>query len=193
MALPLPVEPWPHGRYTVEDWLKLPEHVGERIELIDGSFVVSATPLSTHQICAKRLVRILDDAAPADMEVVEAFGLQAGDEVPVPDVIVGNADVMLSSVSVLQPYDTYAVVEIVSQGNRRRDYQEKPRIYAAAGIPTFLRIELEVEHGPHVEVLTLEDGQYVRTASASAGQRLTLSAPFSVAFDPAELLGRRKS
>jgi Uma2 family endonuclease len=193
MALPLPVEPWPHGRYTVEDWLKLPEHVGERIELIDGSFVVSATPLSIHQICAKRLVRILDDAAPPDVEVVEAFGVQAGDEVPVPDIVVGSADALLSSISVLQPYDTYAVVEIVSQGNRRRDYQDKPRIYAAAGIETFLRIELEVDHGPHVEVLSLENGRYVRTASASAGETLTLAAPFPVMFDPAELLGRRRA
>jgi Uma2 family endonuclease len=189
MALPLPVEPWPDGRYTVEDWLKLPEHVGERIELIDGSFVVSATPLSLHQVCAKLLVRTLDAAAPPNLEAVEAFGLQAGDDVLIPDVIVGSTEVLRSNVRILQPYDTYAVAEIVSQGNRRRDYQDKPRIYAAAGILTFLRIELEVEHGPHVEVLTLDDGRYVRTASAGAGRHLTLTTPFPVTFDPAELLG----
>jgi hypothetical protein len=62
MAVPLPVVP-PHDHYTVEDWLNLPETVGQRVELIDGSFVVSPTPLSTHRLCAKRLVRILDDAA----------------------------------------------------------------------------------------------------------------------------------
>jgi hypothetical protein len=39
MALPLPVQP-PHDRYTVEDWLNLPENIGRRIELIDGSLVV---------------------------------------------------------------------------------------------------------------------------------------------------------
>src|SRR5436190_13679716 len=90
MALPLPIEP-PHDRYTVDDWLNLPENVGQRIELIDGSLVVSATPLSDHQICAKRLVRILDDAAPDDIEVIEAFGVQTADEVPVPDIVVGCA------------------------------------------------------------------------------------------------------
>lgn len=190
MALPLPVHMYDH--YTVDDWLALPETVGQRIELIDGSLVVSPTPLSDHQICAKRLVRVFDDAAPDDMEVVEAFGVRVGEEVPVPDVVVGDADVLLGGAAMLRPDETHMVVEIVSLHNRRRDYQEKPRLYAAAGIPTFLRVELAGPKPPHVEVLTLKDGGYVRTQSAGAGELVELTEPFPVAFDPAALLGPRR-
>ncbi|RAY16402.1 Uma2 family endonuclease [Actinomadura craniellae] len=191
MAMPLPAEP-SHGGYTVEDWMNLPESVGQRVELIDGSFVVSPTPLSIHQICAKRLVRILDDAAPGDMEVVEAFGVRTADEVPVPDVLVGDAEVLLGAAAVLQPGEVYAVAEIVSMGNRRRDYQDKPRLYAEAGIGTFLRIELAGPNPPHVEVLALRDGKYVSVVNAAAGETVALTEPFPVRFDPAELVGRRR-
>lgn len=192
MAVPLPVNLYlPHAHYTVEDWLNLPEIVGQRVELIDGSFVVSPSPLSNHQICAKRLVRILDDAAPYDLEVVEAVGVRTDTEAVIPDVVVGDAEVLHSGAPVLLPEQTHLVAEIVSPGNRRRDYQDKPRIYAAAGVPTFLRIELIGVNPPYVEVLRLRDGAYVSVAHVDAGQTVKLTEPFSVGFDPARLLSRR--
>ena len=190
MAMPLQVD-LPGNHYTVEDWLHLPETVGQRVELIDGSFVVSPTPMSNHQICAKRLVRVLDDAAPSHLEVVEAFGVRTATEVPVPDVVVGDADVLLSGTVVLLPEQTHLVAEIVSPGNNRRDYHDKPRIYAEAGIPTFLRVELTGIGAPYVEVLQLHDGAYTLIAKVNAGQTLALTEPFPVTFDPGHLLGRR--
>lgn len=190
MAVPLPVD-LPHDRYTVEDWLNLPETVGQRVELIDGSFVVSPTPLSNHQICAGRLVRILDDAAPHDLEVVESFGVRTATEVVIPDVVVGDAEVLFAGAAVLLPERTHLVAEIVGPGNRLRDYQDKPRIYADAGIPTFLRIELIGVNAPYVEVLSLRDGAYTGVGHVDAGQTVKLTKPFPVEFDPARLLGRR--
>ncbi|GLY89140.1 Uma2 family endonuclease [Actinoallomurus iriomotensis] len=190
MAVPLEVD-LPRDHYTVEDWLHLPETVGQRIELIDGSFVVSPTPLSTHQLCAKRLVRILDDAASHDLEVLEAFGVRTANEVPVPDVVVGDADVILGGATVLLPEQTHLVAEIVSPSHRQRDYHDKPRIYAGVGIPTFLRIELAGIAPPYVEVFHLRDGAYTLVAKANAGQVLELTQPFPVVFDPARLVGRR--
>ncbi len=192
MAVPLPVDlSRPHSRYTVEDWLNLPEAPGQRVELIDGSFVVSPTPMSTHQICAKRLVRILDDAAPHYMEAVENFGIRTANEAVIPDVVVGDAEVLFSGAATLLPEQTHLVAEIVSPGNRQRDYHDKPRIYAAAGIPTFLRVELIGVNPPYVEVLRLRDGAYVGVANVEAGQRVKLTEPFPVEFDPARLIGRR--
>ncbi|MFL6056675.1 MAG: Uma2 family endonuclease [Actinoallomurus sp.] len=190
MAMPLPADS-PHDHYTVEDWLNLPETIGQRIELIDGSFVVSPSPLTNHQVCAKQLVRSLDDAAPDDMEAVEAVGVRTATEVPIPDVVVGDSETLRAGSAVLLPEQTHLVAEIVSQGNRRRDYQDKPRIYAAAGIPTFLRIELIGANPPYVEVLSLRDGAYVSVAHVDAGQVVKLTDPFPLEFDPARLLGRR--
>jgi Uma2 family endonuclease len=83
------------------------------------------------------------------------------------------------------------VAEIVSPHNHRRDYLDKPRIYAGAGIPTFLRIELTGTAPPNVEVLHLHEGAYTLIAKASAGQTLELAEPFPVTFDPGLLWGHR--
>jgi Uma2 family endonuclease len=188
MAMPLRAEP-SCGRYTVEDWLDLPESSGQRIELIDGSFIVSPAPMSDHQLCAKWLARILDDAAPDGFEAIEAFGVRTANEVPVPDVAVGDRDILRRRTAALLPEQTHLVAEIVSQGNRRRDYRDKPRIYAEAGIPTFLRIELSGIAAAQVKVFHLRDGAYDLVAKVSAGQTLELTQPFPVAFDPARLFG----
>ncbi|GAA2816332.1 hypothetical protein [Nonomuraea rubra] len=55
--------------YTVEDWLALPV-TGERIELIDGRYVVSPMPGYASAVAVGRLVGILDAARPGDYEVV---------------------------------------------------------------------------------------------------------------------------
>jgi len=179
----------PGDHYTVEDWLALPEIVGQRVELIDGSLVVSAPPLSTHQICAGRLARILDDAAPDHLEVIGAFGVRTANEVAVPDVVAGDADVIVGGATVLLPEQTHLVAEIVGPVPRRLDYRDKPRIYAEAGIRTFLRVEPTGAAPPHIDVFRLDGGAYTLVAKAGAGQALELTEPFPVSFDPGELLG----
>jgi Uma2 family endonuclease len=109
----------------------------------------------------------------------------------VPDVVVGDADVLLGGAAVLLPEQTHLVAEIVSPHNHHRDYHDKPRIYAEAGIPTFLRIELAGATPPHVEALRLNGGAYTLVEKASAGQTLNLTEPFQVTFDPGHLMGRR--
>ncbi|WP_460339408.1 Uma2 family endonuclease [Actinoallomurus acanthiterrae] len=180
-----------YGHYTVADWLNLPEIAGPRVELIDGAFVVSPPPVSKHQVCAARLVQILDDAAPDDMEAVQTLAVRTATEVAIPDVVVSDFETLRSETAALLPEQTYLAAEIVSPGNRRRDYQDKPRIYAAAGIPIFLRIELIGANPPYVEVLSLRDGAYVSVAHVDAGQSVKLTEPFPVEFDPARLIGRR--
>jgi Uma2 family endonuclease len=195
--LPRPVRLFPQARatgYTVEDWLKLPQ-TGERIELIDGSLVVHGVPTPNHAICAKRLVRLLDDARPDDLEVAEAVGVVVGDDGFIPDVVIADADAMFSGHPEISFPEVVAVVEIVSPGagNRKRDYEIKPPKYASAGIPTFIRVELEGKGAPLVEVFQLRGLRYELTGMAEAGEVLTITQPFHVSFDPAVLAGRRKS
>jgi Uma2 family endonuclease len=179
--------------YTVEDWLKLPE-TGERIELIDGSFVVSPMPAYAHALAAKRLVRVLDDACPEGYEVVETGNLQVGEDGLIPDIVVGHTEVMLSGASIITAADAVCVIEVVSPGkaSRRRDYEIKPPKYAAAGIPVFIRVELQGDEAPRVEVFNLGAGGYELVAEAKAGDTLTFDEPFPVSFDPAWLAGRRR-
>ncbi|GAA3445553.1 Uma2 family endonuclease [Planomonospora venezuelensis] len=203
----LPDEEWPeareshrslvllpsqHGPYTVEDWLALPE-TEERIELIDGSFVVSPAPASGHALCAKRLVRILDDAAPDDVEVVEAANVRVREEGFIPDVVVGWAEPIIANEVVLDSGDVLMAVEIVSPSNRKRDYLVKPASYAAAGVPVFMRVELHGEGVmPLVEVFAAEEGESVKIAAARAGELLSLVEPYEIVFDPAVLVGPRR-
>ncbi|MFI7124646.1 Uma2 family endonuclease [Nonomuraea sp. NPDC050153] len=171
--------------YAVEDWLKLPE-TGERIELIDGSFVVSPMPAFPHALCAGRLRQILIEAAPEAFEVVATGNLEVGEDGLIPDILIGRAEAMLADVTILAAADTVCVVEVVS---RRRDYEVKPPKYAAVGIPVFIRVELE--GGPRVEVFELGEQGYELVAEAKAGTVLTLDQPFPISFDPAVLVGTR--
>lgn len=184
-----PLPPTADG-YTVEDWLKLPD-TGERIELIDGSFVVSPMPGHDHAIAAKRLVRILDAARPDDFEVVETGNVVVGEDGLIPDIVVGHADAMVSGAVSLSSPDVVCVAEIVSpgRGNHRRDYEVKPPKYAAAGIPVFVRVELHGDDSPKVEVFRLGPGGYRLVAEAKAGDVVTLTEPFPVSFDPGALAG----
>lgn len=195
MAVAMPAEPMPdQDGYTVEEWLALPESK-RRVELIDGSFVVSPLAATNHQICAKRLVRILDDAVPDGLEVTEGANVLCVDEGAIPDIVVADAEVMLAATVALRPEFIQLVAEVVSPGkkNRRRDFGDKPRMYARAGIPTFLRIELTGEGAPRVEVLVLRGGEYELDALVRAGETLQLKEPFEVSFDPAVLAGPRRA
>ncbi|GAA2103667.1 hypothetical protein GCM10009780_54570 [Actinomadura alba] len=194
MAMAMPAEPMSdHDGFTVEDWLALPER-GQRVELIDGSFVVSPQAATNHQLCTGRLRTLLALSAPEDLEVVEAANLICADEGAIPDLVVADADVMVAATVALEPHHVRLVAEVVSPGrkNRMRDYQDKPRMYAAAGIPVFLRVELTGAGAPRVEVFELRDGDYVLSAEAAAGRLLQLTEPFKVSFDPAELAGPRR-
>ena len=73
--------------------------------------------------------------------------------------------------------------------NHQRDYHDKPRIYAEAGIPTFLRIELTGAARLHIEVFRLSGGAYTLVAKASAGQTLDLAEPFPVTSTRGTSLG----
>ncbi|MFI7699896.1 Uma2 family endonuclease [Nonomuraea sp. NPDC049480] len=179
------------GAYTVEDWLKLPV-TGERIELIDGSFVVSPMPATAHALAKTRLVGVLDDTRPQDYEIATG-NVNVGEDGLCPDIVVGDAAVMTAGADMLMAAEVVCVVEIVGpgKGGHRRDYEIKPPKYAAAGIPVFMRVELHGDDAPRVEVFNLGAQGYELVAEAKAGDMLTITEPFPISFDPAWLTGPR--
>jgi hypothetical protein len=76
--------------------------------------------------------------------------------------------------------------EVVSRSSRSDDRFRKPALHAQAGIPCYLRVELEP---PHVVAYRVgADGLYEEVGRAAPGEVLTLTEPFPVAVDPAALL-----
>lgn len=78
------------------------------------------------------------------------------------------------------------VVEITSPGNTHVDRGVKPQLYALAGIPHDLRVELD-RGAPTALVFGLDGDQYIETACFAPGETTRLGAPFPVEFDLAAL------
>jgi Uma2 family endonuclease len=126
--------------------------------------------------------------------VVETLNLLVGEDVLIPDVVVGHAKAIEAALPMLGAADVVCVAEVVSPGkaSRQRDYVIKPPKYAAAGVPVFIRVELMGDDAPRVEVFRLGTQGYELVAEAKAGDMLTIREPFPVSFDPAWLAGPRR-
>lgn len=181
----VPLAPPPQG-WTIEDVDRLPE-TGLHYELVDGVPRVMSPPRIRHQYALHRLHLELDAAAPPGLLVVEGVGLVlAPDQRPIPDLVVlhgADPDSELYNIPAVQ---VLLVAEVVSRSTRSDDRFRKPAQYAQAGIPVYLRVELDP---PHVVGHRIgPDGIYVEFARAEPGQPFALTEPFAMSFDPAVLL-----
>ncbi len=66
----------------------------------------------------------------------------------------------------------------------------KPQLYAAAGIPWFLRVELAVPQPPELWLYRLVAGAYAEHAHAEGSETLTLTEPIAATIDASVLLRR---
>jgi Uma2 family endonuclease len=185
-ALPIDtVQQIPEG-WTVADVDALPEN-GVRYELVDGVPRAMAPPKIKHQWAAQQFCIALQASLPDYMVAVQGIGVVlADDQRPIPDVVVvSDIDGELNNV----PADQVVLVaEIVSRSSRSDDRFRKPALYAEAGIPLYVRVELDGD--PHVVVYALEDdgAVYTEVGRAHPGQRIELSKPLVFTLDPAVLL-----
>ncbi|MEV4163961.1 Uma2 family endonuclease [Nonomuraea dietziae] len=181
----LPGEP----PFTVDDLLKFPDD-GNRYELFNGSLLVSPAPTSFHQLAIIRLGRILEDAAPPEMQPLPTVNLRVSDkDFYIPDLVVVSAESMEDDKLMFVPGDLLLAVEAVSPSTQARDRGFKTEAYAAAGIPVYWRIELS--EGPALYVYRLDGDAYEPPVVHKPGELATLSTPFEVSFDPGELVKRR--
>ena len=109
----------------------------------------------------------------------------APDQRPIPDVVVLR-DTDLDADLFNFPVDVVvAAVEVVSPSTRSDDRFRKPALYAQAGIPCYLRVELDPVH---VVAYRLDaEGIYAEAGRAEPGEVLKLTEPFPITIDPTTL------
>jgi Uma2 family endonuclease len=163
------------GAWTEEAYLSFTESLNQFCELVDARVEVPAMPTKMHQQIAHALLALFlaylrplrrGDAIAAPYRV----RLRAG-SFREPDVTVYRTDHLdrfgdrFGDVPDL-------VVEVVSDdsASRIRDYEDKRREYAAAGIPEYWIID---PPAGRVLVLTLESGDYVTAADRQLNEAVT--------------------
>ncbi len=171
------------GPWTEEDFLALPED--RYVELLDGALLMSPYAGSRHQRLSFRLAVALESARPSGMEVLETVNVRvAPGRILIPDLVVVTR--LDDDVTVFDADDVALVAEIVSPGSAATDRAIKPRLYAEAGIPHYLRVELT---GPVAMPHRLHDGRYL---AGAAGPVLRLDDPFPVELDLVVLLAAHR-
>jgi Uma2 family endonuclease len=172
------------GPWTEQDYLALPED-NRRIELLDGGLLMSPNPANPHQRLLTRFWRALDEAVPTELEVLHTVNIRVGPgKILIPDLAVittPGAELVVNDAQAV-----VMVVEITSPGNVAFDRAVKPQLYAAAGIPHYVRIELG-ERGPTARVFALADDRYVERRATAPDEPLVLTEPFAVTVDLATL------
>ncbi|MEV8510111.1 Uma2 family endonuclease [Actinoplanes sp. NPDC051475] len=164
----------------------LPESNGPKVEVFRGSVIVTPHAGFDHQAAERQLAFLLHQAArKAGMWAYPEVNIVSGDDLFIPDFVVlrksgGGKTVMPISEAAL-------IGEIVSRGNRRKDIIDRPREYAAAGVPFFLRVDFR-NRIPSLILHELVDGEYLPVVAAAAGATFEMREPFRFSVDPADLL-----
>lgn len=172
----------PAGPWTVEDLDAFPEGTGVRYELIDGALLVSAEPSLQHQRVNAQLLRVLQDAAPADLEVFLPVDVRLSPVRQVaPDItVVRRVDATgprLTGVPLL-------VVEVQSPSTRAVDLTLKRRVLEEAGVPSYWLVEPD---DLVLTVLELGDGGYEQVAQVRGDEAFDAARPFPVRVVPGQL------
>lgn len=164
----------------------LPDNNGPKVEVFRGSVVVTPHAVFDHQEIELELAHLMKRAARrAGLWLYHEVNIVSGDDLFIPDIVVlrssgaGKVSVNIAEAVLLG--------EIVSAGNRRKDVIDRPREYAAAGVPWYMRIDFR-NRVPAIALFTLEDGEYRPTVTAAAGTTFVMKEPFEFEIDPADLV-----
>ncbi len=162
--------------YTVEDLITLPDDT-PRYELRDGVVITVPAPTLGHQRVVGKLWRLLEDTVTDAYTVASAVGIMINQHNTLePDVVVLRGHVE-STLHYFPPNQCLVAVEVVSPSTKRRDRDEKPGLYASAGVPHYWRIE---QDPLEVYVYDLADGAYVLVADTTVTGELRIDTPFEL-------------
>jgi len=160
------------GAWLEEDYLNL--DTNRLVEFDNGIVEVLPLPTKSHQLIVLFIYRLLDSFF---------AGLSLGGKVLVapyrvrvapgryrePDVLYLTAEQHAKSVEQFTDW-AELVVEVVSRDNPQRDYADKRKDYAVAGVPEYWIVDSDREE---ILVLRLETGVYVEQGRFAISQQAT--------------------
>ena len=177
---------WParvDGEWTVEMLETLPDD-GLRYELVDGTLIVSPSPVPRHQRALLRLAILLSAVCPPDHEVfVAPLDWQPDHRTSLePDLLV----VRKHRIGPKNITETPSlVIEVLSPGSARIDRRLKASRYAEGGIAQYWIVD---PRAPSVEIYDLADGEYRLTAQGRDDEIVTVAAPLALSVVPRDLI-----
>ncbi|MGX6602368.1 Uma2 family endonuclease [Micromonosporaceae bacterium Da 78-11] len=171
---------------TEPEFLALGE-TSERIELFNGSLLVTPNPTLRHQRISRQLANALDHGAEAaGLDVDEAVNIRLGpDRIFIPDLVISagiDADELIIDVAAVR-----LVCEITSPSDSATDKVTKMHYYAAAGIRWYLLVEQQT---CVLHLYELVGTAYAERSVIRPGEVLQLTDPVIAAIDPADLQPR---
>ena len=172
----------PRRPLTVDDLDAMPED-GHRYELIDGTLIVSPAPLLRHQLVHSRLMHLLLNAAPADLQVLSAPTdiVLADDTVVQPDLLVAPLVQIVGRKLMAPPL---LAVEILSPSSRLIDLNLKRARYERAGVPSYWVVDPDELR---LVAWRLSEGVYVDVADVAPDETWRAADPFEVVVTPRDL------
>lgn len=182
---------WPRHLLTLDEWEALPEDSGMRLELAEGTLVMTPMPRSWHQKTSMRLSSRLDEDLPDELTtLIETEVVLPGRllTIRVPDVVVTRTELYEENPPRYPAADILLAVEVLSDGTRRVDRVLKFSEYAEAGIPQYWIVDVD----PPTTLLAyvLVDAHY--ELSGEFAETVTLDvAGHPVTVDVATLTRRR--
>ncbi|MBM3934169.1 MAG: Uma2 family endonuclease [SAR202 cluster bacterium] len=128
----------PNVKFTVQDYMNLPESEDKRYELIEGELYMVPAPKFAHQIISKKLFRVIDEFVERGKLGVVAYApvdvVLSVEDVMQPDIIYVSSDreSIITEDNVQGAPDL--VIEILSPGTAGRDRTIKRGKYARFGV-----------------------------------------------------------
>ncbi|WNV89772.1 Uma2 family endonuclease [Umezawaea sp. Da 62-37] len=133
-----------HGGRTSADVHALPE--GCRVEVLDGTPIVKPRPMPIHRRVVRRL------AARVEARLPQLWQLETGIDVVLAEdpLVYMSPDIVVFGVGT--PLDTGPIhgeavllaIDVLLKGRRRDEHESKRTAYAAAGVPHYWRVEVDL-------------------------------------------------